>query len=141
MLHQGLPGKHYHNRQRHHSSEGTWRLPGLRSAHSLPAPVPSAPETTTRNQPGGAVCRMLCLLRAAASTCLFGCLRTAAPDPRLWAPLLMLTAMSLGRWFQFRPQLFTYLFLAFFVLILFRYLLGRSTLLWLLPLLMPLWVN
>jgi hypothetical protein len=82
-----------------------------------------------------------CLLGAGAIACLYACLRTCTPDPRLWAPLFMLSAISLGRWFQFRPQLFTYLFLAFYVLILFRHLLGRTKLLWLLPLLMPLWVN
>jgi hypothetical protein len=108
-----------------------------------------------------------CLLGGAAIACLYCCLRISTDDPRLWAPLLMLTAVGLGRWYQFRPQLFTYLLFAFFVLTLFRYLLEqrgargarrgareeepdssraprlapRAPLLWLLPLLLPLWVN
>jgi hypothetical protein len=82
-----------------------------------------------------------CLLGAAAIGCLYAALRTATADARLWAPLLMLCALSLGRWYQFRPQLFTYVLFAFFVVTLFRYLVGRPARLWLLPLLMPLWVN
>jgi hypothetical protein len=47
----------------------------------------------------------------------------------------------LGRWFLFRPQLFTFLFFAFFVLTLWRHLLGKPARLWLLPVLLPLWVH
>ncbi len=82
-----------------------------------------------------------CLLGGAAIACLYASLRTSSAEPRVWAPLLMLSAMGLGRWYQFRPQLFTYLFFAAYVLVLFRYLLGKPRMLWLLPLLMPLWVN
>ncbi len=82
-----------------------------------------------------------CVLGVLAVLCLYGCLRTVTAEPRLWAPLLMLVSQSLCRWYQFRPQLFTYVLFAFFVLILFRYLLNRSRLIWVLPLLMPLWVN
>lgn len=53
----------------------------------------------------------------------------------------MLTSQSLCRWYQFRPQLFTYVLFAWFVLTLYRYLLVGSRQIWVLPLLMPLWVN
>jgi len=82
-----------------------------------------------------------CVLGALAVLCLYGCLRTVSNDPRIWAPLLMLTSQSLCRWCQFRPQLFTYVLFAYFVLTLFRYLLVRSRQIWVLPLLIPLWVN
>jgi hypothetical protein len=82
-----------------------------------------------------------CLLGGAALLCVGLALRLATGDPRLWGPLLMLAAVGLGRWFHFRPQLFTFALLALFVLLLLRHLLGRRSPLWLLPLLVPLWVN
>ena len=82
-----------------------------------------------------------CLLGGGAVACLYSCLRLSLTDARLWSPLLMLTAVGLGRWFLFRPQLFTFLFLGLYLRILFGHLLGRRAPLWLLPLLMPLWVN
>ncbi len=90
--------------------------------------------------PGGLI-GLKCVLGALAVLCLYGCLRSTCTDPRLWAPLLTLTSLSLCRWCQFRPQLFTYFLFAFYVMTLFRYLLGQTRLIWVLPLLMPLWVN
>ncbi len=82
-----------------------------------------------------------CLLGGGAVACLYSCLRLSLTDARLWSPLLMLTAVGLGRWFLFRPQLFTFLFLGLYLRILFGHLVGRRTALWLLPPLMALWVN
>jgi len=82
-----------------------------------------------------------CLVGGVAVACLWGCVRLQTRDARVWAPLLILTALALARWFQFRPQLFTYALFAAFVLCLFRYLVGRPAWLWLLPLALPLWVN
>ncbi len=82
-----------------------------------------------------------CVLGCATVYLLYRLLRLGSDDARLWAPLLILLAACLSRWLVFRPQLFTFLLIAVFVLILFRHLLGRPALLWLLPVLLPLWVN
>ncbi len=81
------------------------------------------------------------LLGGAAVWCLYRLLRLGSADARIWAPLLMLTAGMLGRWYLFRPQLFTYWFLAYTLLVLFGHLLGRSRRLWTLPPLLALWAN
>jgi hypothetical protein len=67
--------------------------------------------------------------------------RVASDDPRVWAPVLLLTSHVLCRWFHFRPQLFTFLFFALFLRVLFAHLLGRPARLWVLPPAMALWVN
>jgi hypothetical protein len=92
---------------------------------------------------GGAVGLIVlkCVVGAGVLMCLYSCLRLGLSDARLWAPLLMLTSVALGRWFLFRPQLFTFLLLGIYVRILFGHLLGRRAPLWVLPLLMPLWAS
>jgi hypothetical protein len=90
--------------------------------------------------PGGLIL-LKCLVGGATIACLYSCLRLSLSDARLWGPLLILTAVGLGRWLLFRPQLFTFLFLGFTLRLLFGHLLGRRAPLWLLPLLMPLQVN
>jgi hypothetical protein len=82
-----------------------------------------------------------CLVGGAAVYFLYAGIRLGSGDTHVWAPVLLVTAHVLGRWFLFRPQLFTFLFFAFFVTTLFRHLLGRRAHLWLLPAVMPLWVN
>src|SRR5262249_28738649 len=82
-----------------------------------------------------------CSLGLATMYVLACCLRLSATAARDWGPLLALVAASLGRWLIFRPQLFTYLLFATFVLVLFRRLLGKRTSLWVLPLLLAVWVN
>jgi hypothetical protein len=92
---------------------------------------------------GGAV--GLILLKCAVGVLTMGLLcasvRLAGGDARVWAPVLMLTSVMLGRWMVFRPQVFTFLFFAFFVWVLFRHLLGKRAGLWALPAVMALWVN
>jgi hypothetical protein len=82
-----------------------------------------------------------CLLGGAAVWCVYAAVRLGSDDARAWAPVFILVAHTLGRWFLFRPQLFTFLFFALFVLLLFRHLLGRRGHLWLLPPVLALWVN
>jgi hypothetical protein len=82
-----------------------------------------------------------CALGGAAVYCLYAAVRLGSADARVWAPVLMLAAHTLGRWFLFRPQLFTFLLFAWFVLTLLRHLMARRARLWLLPVLVVLWVN
>jgi hypothetical protein len=82
-----------------------------------------------------------CLLGGAAVWCVYAAVRLGSDDALAWAPVFILAAHALGRWFLFRPQLFTFLFFALFVLLLFRHLLGRPGRLWLLPPVLALWVN
>jgi hypothetical protein len=82
-----------------------------------------------------------CLVAGAAVYCLWRTLRLVAPDWRIAVPVLLMASHLLARWFLFRPQLFTFFFFALFVHVLFLHLLGRRSRLWLLPLVMPLWVN
>src|SRR5690242_595614 len=82
--------------------------------------------------PGGLIA-LKCLLGGAAVWCVYAAVRLGSDDALVWAPVFILAAHALGRWFLFRPQLFTFLFFALFVLLLFRHLLGRRGRLWLLP--------
>jgi hypothetical protein len=82
-----------------------------------------------------------CLVGGAAMFFLYAAIRLGSEDARVWAPVLLVTSHVLGRWFLFRPQLFTFAFFAFFVWVLFRHLLGRRAPLWLLPAATTLWVN
>jgi hypothetical protein len=100
-----------------------------------------------------------CVLGLATAYLLYRALRLGTDDPRIWAPLLVLLAAGVGRWLLFRPQLFSFLLMALFVLVLFRHLVGHDfdpdsarrgrspdphcgpARLWLLPILVPLWVN
>ena len=82
-----------------------------------------------------------CLLGAGAIACLYSCLRLGLSDSRVWGPLLMITAVGLGWWFLFRPQLFTFLFLGLTVRLVVGYLLGRRGSLWPLPVILFVWTN
>ena len=82
-----------------------------------------------------------CFVGAATIFVLYRALRLGSDDARVWGPLLVLLAAGVGRWLIFRPQIFTFLLLSIFVLTLFRHLLDRPARLWVLPLLVPLWVN
>jgi hypothetical protein len=82
-----------------------------------------------------------CLVGGAAVWFLWRAIRLASGDVRLWAPVLMLTAGMVGRWFLFRPQLFTFCFFAYFAAILFAHLKDRRTPLWTLPLVEAAWAN
>jgi hypothetical protein len=82
-----------------------------------------------------------CLIGGGAVWFLYRAIRLASGDARVWAPVLMLTAGMVGRWFLFRPQLFTFCFFAYFVAVLFAYLKGKRVLLWTLPLVEAAWAN
>ncbi len=82
-----------------------------------------------------------CLVGGAALFFLYAAIRLGSADARVWAPVLLVTSHVLGRWFLFRPQLFTFAFFAFFVWVLFRHLLGRRARLWLLPAATTVWAN
>jgi hypothetical protein len=82
-----------------------------------------------------------CLIGGLAILCLYGALRQAGGDARTWAPIFILTAGIVGRCFLFRPQLFSFLFFSFCVLIVFHHLMGRRGWLWTLPPVLALWAN
>jgi hypothetical protein len=82
-----------------------------------------------------------CLVGGGTVWFLYRAVRLTSDDPRVWAPVLLLSAHVLGRWFLFRPQLFTFLLLAVFIHTLLAHVLDRPARLWLLPFLTALWVN
>jgi hypothetical protein len=82
-----------------------------------------------------------CVLGGAAMWFLYRAVRLGSDEPRIWAPVFVLSAEMLGHWFFFRPQLFTFCFFAYFVWTGFAHLLGRPARLWTLPPLLALWAN
>jgi hypothetical protein len=72
---------------------------------------------------------------------LYRAVRLGGGDAVVWLPVFVLTAGMLGRWYSFRPQLFTYLFFAYFLFILFSHLVGRRAWLWTLPIVIAVWAN
>jgi hypothetical protein len=82
-----------------------------------------------------------CLVGGAAVYFLWRAIRLGSGDARVWAPVLLLTAGMIGRWFLFRPQLGTFCFFAYFVWVLFAHLLGRPARLWTLPVVLAAWAN
>jgi hypothetical protein len=67
--------------------------------------------------------------------------RTTTPNPIVWVPVFLLATSTVSRFFVFRPQLFTFMFFALYVAMLFKYMLTRSAPLWLLPVVMLFWAN
>lgn len=82
-----------------------------------------------------------CVVGGVAVFFLWVAVRAATSNLLIWAPIFLLCAASVGRFFLFRPQLFTYACFAWFVASLFRLLLKRGAALWTLPLVMLLWAN
>jgi hypothetical protein len=83
-----------------------------------------------------------CLVGGGAIVFLYLAIRQGSQDALVWAPIFILSAGIVGRWFQFRPQLFTFLFFAYFVWVLLRFLLHeRWRLLWTLPPVLAVWAN
>jgi hypothetical protein len=82
-----------------------------------------------------------CLIGGAAVMCMYGAVREAGGDCRTWVPVFVLTAGIVARSFLFRPQLFSFLFFSYFVLILFRHLHGKRSWLWTLPPVLAVWAN
>jgi hypothetical protein len=67
--------------------------------------------------------------------------RLFSSDLATWLPVFLLCASGISRFFLFRPQLFTFVFFALFVLVLFRHIRGREARLWMLPIATLLWAN
>jgi hypothetical protein len=82
-----------------------------------------------------------CLVGGGAIYFLYRAIRLASGDARIWAPVVMLGVGMVGRWFLFRPQLFTFCFFAYFAFVLLAHLLRRPARLWTLPPLIALWAN
>jgi len=73
--------------------------------------------------------------------CLLIAVRDTTDEPFIWAPIFLLCTSSICRFFVFRPQLFTFAFFAFFVVVLFKFLRRRRAPLWALPVVMLAWAN
>ena len=82
-----------------------------------------------------------CLLGGIVLYFVAAAMRITTRNPHIWVPVFVLCASTISRFFLFRPQLFTFAFLALFVAILFRFLLERRAMLWVLPLVMVAWAN
>lgn len=82
-----------------------------------------------------------CVVGGAAVWFLWQAVRTTTDDPIVWVPVFLLCTSTASRYFVFRPQLFTFACFAFFVAVLFRFLLRGTARLWLLPPVMLLWAN
>src|SRR6185295_10108144 len=82
-----------------------------------------------------------CIVGGAALGCLLIAVRTTTREPFIWVPVFLLCTSAICRFFVFRPQLFTFACFAFFVAVLFRFLLHRRAPLWALPLVMLAWAN
>jgi hypothetical protein len=82
-----------------------------------------------------------CLVGGLCAYALFLAVRATTDDPFVWVPVFLLAISIVGRYFLFRPQLFTFAFFAIYVAVLLSYLLGRSNRLWLLPIVMLAWAN
>ena len=82
-----------------------------------------------------------CVVGGAALCGLLIAVRATTREPFIWVPVFLLCTSAICRFFVFRPQLFTFAFFAFFVAVLFRFLLHRRAPLWALPLVMLAWAN
>lgn len=82
-----------------------------------------------------------CVVGAFCVGFLWLAIRTTTADASVWFPVFLLATSTIARYFLFRPQLFTFAFLAIYVAVLFRHLLQRSNVLWVLPVVMLAWAN
>ena len=82
-----------------------------------------------------------CIVGGLAIYLLSVAMRTTTNNPIIWAPIFLLCTSAVSRFFVFRPQLFTFMFFALYVAVLFRLLVRGAAPLWLLPLAMLLWAN
>src|SRR5207245_11457988 len=82
-----------------------------------------------------------CVVGGVALWCLFIAVRVTTHEPFIWAPIFLLCTSTICRFFVFRPQLFTFAFFAFFVVVLFKFLLRQRAQLWALPIVMLAWAN
>jgi hypothetical protein len=81
------------------------------------------------------------VIGGAAIAGLWAAVRLTARSEAVAVPVFVLSAGLVGRYFLFRPQLFTFAFFALFVLVLLRFVLRRPSPLWVLPLVMLVWAN
>ena len=82
-----------------------------------------------------------CVVGGVALCCLLIAVRVTTHQPFIWVPVFLLCTSALCRFFVFRPQLFTFAFFAFFVVVLLTFLLRRRAPLWALPVVMLVWAN
>ena len=82
-----------------------------------------------------------CMVGLVVLALVYLAIRLGSDSAQIWAPVFILAALLLGRFFLFRPQIFTYLGLSLFVYLLLRRLFDRPSPLWLLPLVMIPWAN
>jgi len=82
-----------------------------------------------------------CLAGGTAVFFLWRAVRTSHASPIVWAPVFLFCTSMLSRYFLFRPQLFTFACFAYYVAVLFRYLIHGRGALWTLPIIMLLWAN
>lgn len=82
-----------------------------------------------------------CVVGAGVLAFVRSAVRLSTRDPYIWTPVFLLVALTLVRYFLFRPQLFTFLFFAIFVAIVFRFVIAGRAALWCLPLLTCIWAN
>lgn len=82
-----------------------------------------------------------CALGGMALAFLFTAVRKASDDPVVWAPIFVFCAVTLARYFAFRPQLFTFVFFAMFVAAVFGHLIIGKARWWVLPLASLIWAN
>jgi len=82
-----------------------------------------------------------CLVGGCAIYFLFAAIRTTTDDPFVWGSIFLLCASTVARYFLFRPQLFTFAFMAAFVAVVFRFQLRGRAALWTLPIVMLVWAS
>lgn len=82
-----------------------------------------------------------CIVGGLAIYFLWLALRATTTKPIVLIPIFLLATSTVSRFFVFRPQLFTFMFFALFIAILFRFLVRGSASLWVLPLVMLVWAN
>lgn len=82
-----------------------------------------------------------CLVGGVTLYLLYVAIRATTDDIAVYAPVFVLCASTIARFFTFRPQLFTFLFFSLFVALVVRFLTCRQTALWILPVAMLVWAN
>ena len=90
--------------------------------------------------PAGLVA-LKCVTGGLAIYFLYVAIRTTTDDAAVWVPVFLLCTSTVARYFLFRPQLFTFAFMAVFVAIVTRFLLRGHAALWILPPVMWIWAN
>jgi len=82
-----------------------------------------------------------CVVGGAAVFFMYLGIRAVSARPVVWIPAFLFATATVSRYFLFRPQLFTFAFLALYAALLLRFLLGQRRGLWALPVAMLAWAN